>query len=196
LIVSEDLVTVLVIEMLTPVEDDGESSCSELLEAEAIEDEKKAEKLKRERAQQLGFIPQKEVIYNKLLPYSSDIDSESTLWFQDIKANLGRALALREIRPGFVVWISRLNKYIRLYGLKFPLTDHVALIKLLFSVIFIPDLEPFVINHVGSCLVSLLKKRELLTGEQLELDWRPLHSLYDTTMQSKREALGLVKIPR
>ena len=99
--------------------------------------EKKTEKLKRDRALQLGFVPQKEVIYNKLLPYSSDIDSESTLWFQDIKANLGRALALRELRPGFVVWISRLNKYIRLYGLKFPLADHVALIKLLFSVIVV-----------------------------------------------------------
>ena len=32
--------------MLTPVEDDGESSCSEMLEAEATEDEKNFEKLK------------------------------------------------------------------------------------------------------------------------------------------------------
>lgn len=181
--------------MLTPVEDDGESSCSEMLETEAVEDEKKAERFKKERAHQLGFVPQKEVIYNKLLPYSSHIDSESTKWFQDIKANLGRALALREIRPGFVVWVSRLNKYIRLYGLKFPLADHVSLIKLLFSVIFIPDLEPFIVNHVGSCLVSLLKKRELISGDQLEIDWRELYTLYDTTMQSKKEALGLIKIP-
>ena len=133
-------------------------------------------------------------------------------------------------RPGFVVWVSRLNKYIRLYGLKFPLADHISLIKLLLSVLFIPDLEPFVINHVASCLVSLLKKRELITGitlhiahctlhtahcklhtahctlhtahctlhtpgDQLELPWRPLFQLYDTTLHSKREALGLVKIP-
>ena len=120
---------------------------------------------RKERAVQLGFYPQKEVVYNRLLPYSADIDAESTLWFQDIKANLGRALAVRELRPGLVVWISRLNKYLRLYGLKFPLADHIALIKLLYSVIFIPDLEPFVINHVGSSLVSLLKKRELISSE-------------------------------
>ena len=46
--------------MLTPVEDDGESSCSELLEPEAAEDERKAEGFRRERAIQLGFSPQKE----------------------------------------------------------------------------------------------------------------------------------------
>ena len=46
---------------------------------------------RKERAVQLGFYPQKEVVYNRLLPYSADIDAESTLWFQDIKANLGRA---------------------------------------------------------------------------------------------------------
>jgi proteasome activator subunit 4 len=182
--------------MLTPVEDDGESSCSELLEAEAgTEDDRTAERQRKERAQDLGFAPQKEVVYNKLLPYAADIDRESTAWFRDIKANLGRALATRELRPGLVVWVSRLNKYIRLYGLKFPLADHVALIKLLFSVIFIPDLEPFVINHMGTCLVSLLKKRELITSSQLEVAWRPLYLLYQTSVHSKRESLGLVKVP-
>ena len=88
---------------------------------------------RKERAVQLGFYPQKEVVYNRLLPYSADIDAESTAWFRDIKANLGRALAVRELRPGLVVWISRLNKYLRLYGLKFPLADHIALIKLLLN---------------------------------------------------------------
>ena len=62
-----------------------------------------------------------------------DVDIESTKWFADIKANLGRAIALRELRPGVVTWVSRLNKYIRMYGLKFPKHDHIALIKLLMS---------------------------------------------------------------
>ena len=62
-----------------------------------------------------------------------DVDKESTKWFADIKSNLGRAISLRELRPGIVTWISRLNKYIRMYGLKFPKHDHVSLIKLLMS---------------------------------------------------------------
>ena len=40
---------------------------------------------KRKREEQLGFRPQKEIIYNKLLPYSKDIDEDSTKWFKDIK---------------------------------------------------------------------------------------------------------------
>ena len=66
------------------------------------------------------------------------VDQESTKWFADIKANLGRAIALRELRPGIVTWISRLNKYIRIYGLKFPKADHVTLIKMLMSFVTSP----------------------------------------------------------
>ena len=34
-----------------------------------------------------------------------------------------------------MTWISRLNKYIRIYGYKFPKEDHVLLIKLLLGFI-------------------------------------------------------------
>ena len=70
-----------------------------------------------------------------ILIFAANIDKESTNWFSDIKSNLGRAIALRELRPGVVTWISRLNKYIRMYGLKFPKHDHISLIKLLTSFI-------------------------------------------------------------
>ena len=75
---------------------------------------------KKRRNIELGFEHQKEIVYNKLLPYVVEMDTESTNWFGEIKANLGRSIALRELRPGIVTWSSRLNKYIRLYGLKFP----------------------------------------------------------------------------
>ena len=136
---------------MSALEDDGESSNSEMvdpLEDDASESSKK-EEWKKERAIQLGYEPQKEIVYNKILPYAGmvifkdyffhmpfmlgDVDIESTKWFSDIKANLGRAIALRELRPGVVTWVSRLNKYIRMYGLKFPKHDHIALIKLLMS---------------------------------------------------------------
>ncbi len=64
-----------------------------------------------DRADQLGFKPQKEVVYNKLLPYGGrQLDEESNAWFAAIKSNLARAVALRDIRPGFVTWSSRLHK--------------------------------------------------------------------------------------
>ncbi len=64
-----------------------------------------------ERAAQLGFTPQKEVMHNRLLPYAGkEMDRESAAWFARIKGNLARAVALGDVRPGFVTWSSRLNK--------------------------------------------------------------------------------------
>lgn len=62
------------------------------------------------RYKRLGFKPQKEIIYNKFLPYSEQIDDESLQLFTDIKTNLYKAVMLREMRPGCVLWVSRLNK--------------------------------------------------------------------------------------
>lgn len=62
------------------------------------------------RIRHLGFKPQKEVIYNKFLPYADVLDDESLKLYTDIKTNLVKAVMLREIRPGCVLWISRLNK--------------------------------------------------------------------------------------
>ncbi len=68
------------------------------------------------RKEQLGFAPQKEVTYNKLLPYAGPegqgLDEESNRWFSRIKANLARSVACGDIRPGFVTWVSRLTKQV------------------------------------------------------------------------------------
>lgn len=63
-----------------------------------------------ERSKTLGFIPQKENAYNKLLPYADKLDEESTTLFHDIKTNLVKAVLAREMRPGCALWTSRLNK--------------------------------------------------------------------------------------
>ena len=54
------------------VDDDGESSNSELVDLAEEEAAAKKEELKNERAKILGFQPQKEIVYNKILPYSGD----------------------------------------------------------------------------------------------------------------------------
>ena len=59
---------------MSGVEDDGESSNSEMIDVNEDEasDASKKEEWKKERALKLGFYPQKEIVYNKLLPYSGD----------------------------------------------------------------------------------------------------------------------------
>lgn len=67
------------------------------------------------RASVLGFQPQKEIVYNRLLPYADKLDDESLRLFALIKGNLGRSMMLREYRPGFGIWVSRLHKYVTLF---------------------------------------------------------------------------------
>lgn len=65
-----------------------------------------------ERIAALGFKPQKELYINHLLPYTAQLDEESTRLFVEIKTNLGKAVMLREMKPGCGVWSSRLMKLV------------------------------------------------------------------------------------
>lgn len=62
------------------------------------------------RKKQLGFLPQKELPYNRLLPYADVLDEESTQMLAEIKGNIARAIMMRELRPGHAIWISRLGR--------------------------------------------------------------------------------------
>ncbi|XP_070577632.1 proteasome activator complex subunit 4-like isoform X2 [Ptychodera flava] len=148
-----------------------------------------------DREAELGFVPQKEIPYNKLLPYADKIDEESTRLLADIKANLGRAIQLRELRPGVIHWTSRLSMYIRLYGRKFSKEDHVLLIKLVYELLTIPDLEFKLVQKFAQLLITLLKKKELLSRDDLELAWRPLYQVVERVYYSRFEPLGLEWLP-
>lgn len=55
------------------------------------------------------FVPQKEIVYNKLLPYAERLDAESDLQLAQIKSNLGRAVQLQELWPGGLFWTRKLS---------------------------------------------------------------------------------------
>ncbi|KAG2467438.1 PSM4B protein, partial [Polypterus senegalus] len=57
----------------------------------------------------LDFVPQKEIVYNKLLPYSDRLDQESNEILAKIKNNLGRAVQLKELWPGVLFWTRKLS---------------------------------------------------------------------------------------
>jgi proteasome activator subunit 4 len=65
-----------------------------------------------ERGAVLGFKPQKETPYNALLPYADRLDAESTDQLAQIKANLARAVQLRDIKIGGSHWTGKLVKLV------------------------------------------------------------------------------------
>lgn len=65
--------------------------------------------MKKTQPDTLDFIPQKDIVYNKLLPYADRLDAESNDILSKIKGNLGRAVQLREIWPGVLFWTRKLS---------------------------------------------------------------------------------------
>lgn len=62
-----------------------------------------------ERIKKLGFCPQKELVYNKLLVYSDEIDEESLTYLADIKTNFGKAVLCHDLRD-ISFWVNHLIK--------------------------------------------------------------------------------------
>uniref|UniRef100_A0A673FRQ3 Proteasome activator complex subunit 4B-like n=1 Tax=Sinocyclocheilus rhinocerous TaxID=307959 RepID=A0A673FRQ3_9TELE len=151
--------------------------------------------MKKKQVEILGFVPQKENVYNKLLPYAYKLDRESNDILAQIKGNLGRAVQLRELWPGVLLWTRKLSTYLRLYGRKFSKEDHVLFIKLLCELVTIPKLDISMMQSFARLLINLLKKKELLSRDDLELPWRPLYDLYESILYSKTEHLGLNWFP-
>ncbi|XP_031565856.1 proteasome activator complex subunit 4-like [Actinia tenebrosa] len=141
----------------------------------------------------LGFTPQKEIIYNSLLPYSDQLDDQSNKFLAEIKYNLGRAVVFRESSPGALYWSNQLSSYIKLYGRKFSKEDHINFIKLFYELITTPELDAQFIIGYGHVLILLLKKRKLISREELTLPWKPLYANVEFLHYSKYESVGLKK---
>lgn len=84
---------------------------------------------------------QKPNVYNKFLPFYDTIEQQSVSALKEIRENLSRIIQLRELRPGFPLWSSKLQQFISLYGYAFTKKDHLKLIHLYISVLSISDLN-------------------------------------------------------
>ncbi|XP_043255483.1 proteasome activator complex subunit 4A-like isoform X1 [Colletes gigas] len=131
--------------------------------------------------------------YNKLLPYVNDLEAESQVLLAEIKANLGRAVILREMQPGCVLWVTRLREYIKIYGMKFSKEDHILFVKLMYELVTIPKLEPFLVSRFSFTLILLLKKKRLISPEELELPWRPLYELVEHVRKNEESFIRMYR---
>ncbi|XP_047484565.1 proteasome activator complex subunit 4-like isoform X1 [Penaeus chinensis] len=143
----------------------------------------------------LGYKPQKQVIYNKLLPYSEEIREEIIEQFSNIKINLAKAVVLRDIRPGCVHWVAKLSRFVNLYGICISKEDHIYMVKLLYELSVNPQQEYWVTAKFAQMLTILLKKRELLAPDDLVLNWRPLYELYESLFYNSYYTIGMLMLP-
>lgn len=139
--------------------------------------------------------PQFEIIYNKLLPFATEINQDSEILLQEIKLNLEKCIVLRELRPGCVVWTERLTKFISLYGLKFSKQDHIKFVHLFYQLILVPELDASLIALFANVITTLLKKKHLLHPSELVLPWKPLYQMMQRLLDSSYEDVGLIHVP-
>ena len=95
---------------------------------------------------------QQELSANFLLPYFDQMEAESSAWLLEIKQGLAQSVINGDYRPGLIVWSTRLEQYMRLYGRKFSKEDHIQLVKLYFELVVDEHMEVSIV--VRMCQVS------------------------------------------
>ena len=132
--------------------------------------------------------------YNKFLPYASDIEGDADRYFNEIKQNFKQCLKPKLDLTRVNNLITNLQKFIALYGFQFTLEDHVWLIKLLYGLLTSENVDPVSLDKYAKVLITLCKKKYLLSGADLFLDWKPLYKLIYKYEDSSEAARGLIKV--
>ncbi|CAF1939925.1 unnamed protein product [Rotaria magnacalcarata] len=118
---------------------------------------------------------QKPNVYNRYLPFYDSIQRQAYEKFDEIRMHLSRIIQLREIRPGFSIWSSKLQQFISLYGYYFTKADHLKLIDFYLSILSIDNLSLTNVQICFNLLQVLLQKSHLITRDELIIDWRLLY---------------------
>ena len=132
--------------------------------------------------------------YNRFLPYASDIENDAERYFQEIKQNFKQCLKPKIDLINVNKLVINLQKFISLYGFQFTLEDHVWLIKLLYGLLTSENVDPVSLDKYTKVFINLCKKKYLLSGTGLILDWKPLYKLVYKYEDSSEVTCGLIKV--
>ncbi|RWS03023.1 hypothetical protein B4U79_12589, partial [Dinothrombium tinctorium] len=136
---------------------------------------------------------QHELTCNKHLPYYSNLKEEAIEYLREIKGNISLSLLLSESNS--MTWIESIVKFTKLYGRYFSKDDHIYLIKLFLEVIITPGLDLRKVHWFIVVLYDLLRKSDLLSPDDLTIEWRPLYELYIRMFYNSKETYGLHVVP-
>lgn len=83
-----------------------------------------------------------------------------------------------------------------LYGLAFSKEDHIYFVKIQYELMVSKDcMDLSSIALVARSFSKLMKKRYLISSDELTLNWRPLYETYERLLFSETETLGLRYVP-
>jgi hypothetical protein len=138
---------------------------------------------------------QQQLSANFLLPYSDKLEIESAAWLLEIKEGLAKSVMKGDYRPGLIIWTTRLEQYLRLFGRKFTKKDHILMIQLYFELVTDENMEVSLVSRMCLVLSDLLRKVELLSPDDMQLSWRKLYLTYQRLQYNRDEWHGLCSVP-
>jgi len=139
---------------------------------------------------------QKPTFYNQYLPFHETIHQRGLAWFEEIRENLSRSVQMGELRPGFAIWSYELHQYLSLYGFNFTKMDHLKLIQLYLSMLSMKDLNYSNVQICFDRLYDLLRKTNLITREELIIDWRILYHWGKLMFDNHDRTFGIAILPK
>ena len=93
--------------------------------------------------------------YNDFLPYKVDVEQDADKYLLEIKTNLKSCLQSRLDLFKVDKWITNLQKYNVLYGMRFTMEDHVWFVKVLYGLLTGDNIDPLNLEKYAKLLISL-----------------------------------------
>ncbi|RWS09927.1 proteasome activator complex subunit 4-like isoform X1 [Dinothrombium tinctorium] len=141
------------------------------------------------------FTPQHEKTYNSFLPYSSTVKNETINYLKNIKANINRGIILAN--EDAYAWLEEFKNYLKVNGLCFPKSDHLLFIQLFFEILFDCSNVDIKLKTLAlDILTVLIDKPQLISRQELNLDWRKPYHFCKTILECKNARIGLLSIPQ
>ncbi|KAF7632932.1 hypothetical protein Mgra_00007634 [Meloidogyne graminicola] len=186
-----------------------EEDLIEIMESEDIEDNELAdnqgfgwvEHLSDFRSIKLTFSEeevsqfQRVLWHNTLLPYQAELEKEADYYFSNVKSGIAYSVLMRDSRPGLIIWVCELDRFIKLHSFRFTKQDHINLLNLLYNTLIMKDLDLRVVKILCSSLRFLLSRKALLSRDDVQFNWRPLYDLYVQVAYKNLEEDGVFLVP-
>ncbi|KAJ3196227.1 hypothetical protein HK101_009690 [Irineochytrium annulatum] len=105
------------------------------------------------------------------LPYDTTTHRDELL--ARIKDGLDLAVAANDFSVGALLWTKQIHAF-QYLKYDIPLESRLHLIKILFELAVMPNMEAYPADVFAALCMKLLRKRHLIPIDSLQLDWRPL----------------------
>ena len=117
--------------------------------------------------------------YTKFLPYYEELEKHADQEFSDIVTNLKNLKKPILDMPEISKWTQILANYITKHGFRMVQDDHLWLVRYFYDLlVHAKNMDNATFDKIANMTSKLLAKDYLITGTDLQLDWKPLSQLF------------------